>query len=118
VLQLLAQRLRKVRHRIEIVDTALVNPLEELAGAKRLLALRDQPFGQPRQGEIEQIGFSFHLPPSALTWRTPGAAERNRRFRRARFPRRPIRARRSHRSTARSRRGSCPRRLSSGRWPP
>jgi hypothetical protein len=42
-----------------------VDPLEELAGAERLLALRHQPFGQPRQGEIEQIGFASHLQPHA-----------------------------------------------------
>jgi len=35
-----------------------VNPLEDLARAKRLLALRGEPFGQPRQREIEKIRFA------------------------------------------------------------
>ncbi len=47
--ELVAQRLREVGHGLEIGHAALVDPAKQLARAKRLLAVRGEPPGEPRE---------------------------------------------------------------------
>jgi hypothetical protein len=51
-----AEVLAEIRHRVEVTRGAPVHPLEQLAGAERLLAHGDDERLQPCPGEPEQVG--------------------------------------------------------------
>src|SRR5262249_30033548 len=121
--EFLAKRLREIRHPVEVIDSTLVDPLEELARAKRLLALRGDPRGERGEAHVQKVDLLHLSPPSTFylapsTGCKPGAPERNTRSRRARSRGRRSRARHSRRWIARSPRGSCRPRPSSDRSRP
>ncbi|MNJ66730.1 hypothetical protein D3C77_628300 [compost metagenome] len=62
VVQLLAERLRQVRHFIERVYALCVEPIKDLPSAKSWLSLLDSPIAQLFISVVVYKRFHFHTP--------------------------------------------------------
>ena len=118
-LQLLAQRLRR-----SVIASKSATPRWWIhcipAPRETASRLLGEPFGQPRQREVQQIDLVSRLVPrtSWVIGSRPAVRGRSTRSRSPPSPARPSRAPRWRRSIARNPRGSCPSRPSSDRWRP